>query len=86
MEGARWQDDDQLHLTLRFVGEVKREVANDLAAALASIASPTFTAALEGVSHFERKGCQPPSGHGFCPPPSLIGYEPKLNGRAMWPD
>jgi 2'-5' RNA ligase len=56
VEGARWQDDEQLHLTLRFIGEVERPVANDLAAALASIASPSFELALEGVSHFERKG------------------------------
>jgi 2'-5' RNA ligase len=56
LEGARWQDDEQLHLTMRFVGEVEREAANDLAAALASIALPSFELELEGVSHFERKG------------------------------
>ena len=27
----RWQTDEQLHLTLRFVGEVERPLANDLA-------------------------------------------------------
>jgi 2'-5' RNA ligase len=56
LEGARWQDDEQLHLTMRFVGEVEREAANDLAAALASIALLPFELELEGVSHFERKG------------------------------
>ena len=56
LEGAYWQDDEQLHLTLRFIGEVERPVANDLAAGLASIAWPSFKLALEGVSHFERKG------------------------------
>jgi RNA 2',3'-cyclic 3'-phosphodiesterase len=56
LDGARWQDDEQLHLTLRFIGEVERPVANDLAAGLASIAWPSFNLALEGVSHFERKG------------------------------
>ena len=37
MEGLpslRWQDEDQLHLTLRFIGEVDQPLANDLAAAL----------------------------------------------------
>jgi hypothetical protein len=29
---ARWQDDEQLHLTLRFIGEVDRPVAEDIAA------------------------------------------------------
>jgi 2'-5' RNA ligase len=56
LEGARWQDNEQLHLTMRFVGEVEREAANDLAAALASIALPSFELELEGVSHFQRKG------------------------------
>ena len=42
LDGARWQDDDQLHLTLRFVGEVERAVANDLAAALEAISMPPF--------------------------------------------
>lgn len=56
LEGARWQDDAQLHLTMRFIGQIEREVANDLAAALARIAVPSFNVAIEGVSHFERKG------------------------------
>ena len=33
----RWQDDEQLHITLRFVGEVERPVADDLADALARV-------------------------------------------------
>lgn len=56
LEGARWQGDDRLHLTLRFIGEVERPEANDLAAALASVSWPSFDLALEGVSYFERKG------------------------------
>jgi 2'-5' RNA ligase len=56
IEGARWGDDDNLHLTLRFVGEVERPAANDLAAALARIAWPRFTLRIEGVGHFTRKG------------------------------
>ena len=56
LEGARWQDDEQLHLTLRFVGEVERAAAEDLAATLAGIASPPFELAIEGVGQFERKG------------------------------
>ena len=50
----RWQADDQLHLTLRFVGEVERPVAEDLAAALQHIRFDSFPIALEGVGKFER--------------------------------
>lgn len=56
VEDARWQGEDQLHLTLRFIGEVDTPCANDLAAALARIEMPDFTLALDGVGHFERKG------------------------------
>lgn len=56
IEGARWQDESNLHLTLRFIGEVGRPAANDLATALARISAPPFTARVEGVGHFERKG------------------------------
>lgn len=54
--GARWQSDDQLHLTLRFIGEVDRHAAQDVAAALGSIHHPGFTLALDGIGHFDRKG------------------------------
>ena len=54
--GARWQDDEQLHLTLRFIGEVERPVAEDVAAALASVDHPRPSLALDGVGTFGRKG------------------------------
>ncbi len=54
--GARWQDEDQLHLTLRFVGEVDRHQAEDLAAALGGLHHPPFDVALSGVGRFERRG------------------------------
>ena len=56
IEGARWADEENLHLTLRFVGEVERPQANDLAGALARIAWPRFALRIEGVGHFSRKG------------------------------
>lgn len=53
---ARWQDEEQLHLTLRFVGAVERPVAEDAAAALAAVRFPAVTVALAGVGRFERRG------------------------------
>ena len=53
--GLRWQDDGQLHLTLRFVGEVERPVAEDLAAELKHIRFEPFDVALDGVGRFERR-------------------------------
>ncbi|WP_066698395.1 RNA 2',3'-cyclic phosphodiesterase [Sphingobium amiense] len=56
VEGARWQDDDQLHLTLRFIGEVDRRMAEDIAAALTAIRFTSFDAQIHGVGAFDRKG------------------------------
>jgi len=54
--GARWQSDDQLHLTLRFIGEVDRPQADDIAASLGTIDRPRPTIALRGAGSFGHKG------------------------------
>jgi len=51
----RWQEDEQLHLTLRFVGEVDRPLAQDLADALACIQSERFDLRISGVGRFEQR-------------------------------
>lgn len=56
ISGARWQTDDQLHLTIRFVGEVDRHTAQDIHAALGGVHHPRFDIALEGIGAFDRRG------------------------------
>lgn len=56
VRGARWLDEDQLHLTLRFIGEVDRHIAGDVHAALGSVHHPAFEIALDGIGAFERRG------------------------------
>ena len=51
----RWVGDEQLHLTLRFIGEVERPRANDIAAALQDLRSPRFELRVSGVGKFERR-------------------------------
>src|SRR5215210_9338532 len=51
----RWVGDDQLHLTLRFIGEVERPLADDVALALGAIRFPRFELAVAGVGMFERR-------------------------------
>ena len=51
----RWQDEEQLHLTLRFVGEVERPVADDLAGALGGVRAGRFVARVNGVGRFEQR-------------------------------
>lgn len=56
ISGARWQDDEQLHLTLRFIGEVDHHRAEDIAAALGALHGPAITARIAGVDLFEHQG------------------------------
>jgi 2'-5' RNA ligase len=50
--GARWQRREQLHLTLRFIGEVDGRDAASIDDALATISAPAFTMELKGVGSF----------------------------------
>jgi RNA 2',3'-cyclic 3'-phosphodiesterase len=51
----RWVGDEQLHLTLRFIGEVERPLANDLAAALGQLHFGRFDLSINGVGRFDRR-------------------------------
>lgn len=50
--GARWVDAGNLHLTLRFIGEVDEGLASDIDAALAQVRARRFELALAGVGQF----------------------------------
>jgi 2'-5' RNA ligase len=53
--GARWSEREQLHLTLRFIGEVDGRVASEVDDALSTIDAPRFSLALKGVGEFGGK-------------------------------
>lgn len=52
VEGARWRPLDALHLTLRFFGEIREDVARDLDAELTGVRASPFEIALRGVGTF----------------------------------
>lgn len=80
--GARWQDEDQLHLTLRFFGEVEAPAAEDIADALAQVRAVPFALALHGVGHFERKGRTHSLWAGVAPSESLIALQRRVESAA----
>lgn len=80
--GARWQDEDRLHLTLRFFGEVEAAQADDLAEALAGVACAPFALALRGVGHFERKGRPHTLWAGLAPSDDLAALQRKVERAA----
>lgn len=50
--GARWLPAEQLHLTLKFIGEVDGGVFKDVTDVLNEVASEPFELTLKGVGHF----------------------------------
>jgi 2'-5' RNA ligase len=52
LPGARWVDQDNLHLTVRFLGELDGGAAADVDAALGQVRAPAFDMALSGLGHF----------------------------------
>jgi 2'-5' RNA ligase len=78
LEGARWVPDDNLHLTLRFIGEVERPLANDIATALARIEWPGFALSIDGVGHFAQRGRPTAVWARIVPSPALEGLRQKV--------
>ena len=50
--GARWTEPENLHLTVRFIGEVENGLLPDIDAALGSVSAPAFDLVLDGVGQF----------------------------------
>jgi len=53
--GARWMPAENLHLTLRFIGEVDEPTADDIDQVLSELRLPAFTLTLKGVGEFGGK-------------------------------
>lgn len=53
--GARWVPPENMHLTLRFIGEVDGGACDDIAEALAAVRGQPFDLTLTGVGHFESR-------------------------------
>ena len=52
LPNARWVDEDDLHLTLRFIGDVEASDAEEIATALTQIKHAPFQLVLEGLGVF----------------------------------
>ncbi len=56
LPGARWIPPEQMHLTLRFIGEVSSETAGQVREVLHEVRSGPFHLQLEGVGFFPPRG------------------------------
>jgi len=55
VERAKWVAEENIHLTLRFIGEVSGDVAGDAVEALETIHAPPFPLTVDGAGHFESR-------------------------------
>lgn len=79
VDGARWQDDEQLHLTLRFVGDADARLADDLCAALGSVAASAPEAQIAGAGMFDRRGRPEAIWAGVAPREQLAALHRKVD-------
>lgn len=78
--GARWQNDGQIHITLRYIGEVERPLAEDIALALGQIHAPAMAVSLDGVGQFDDKRGRPNAvWAGLRPHDALAGLHRKVD-------
>ncbi len=52
ISGARWLDEEDYHITLRFIGDVDVATAYEVHSALEGIRRPAFTVTLDGLDAF----------------------------------
>ena len=52
LPGARWTHEEQIHLTLRFIGEVAGDTAERIKSVLRSVTGPSFSLQMKGVGFF----------------------------------
>ncbi|WP_404368473.1 RNA 2',3'-cyclic phosphodiesterase [Sphingomonas sp. MMS24-J45] len=80
--GARWQSDAQLHLTLRYIGDVDASVADRIAAALAGIRAAPLALRFAGVGTFDRHGRVHTLWAGVAPQDAVAGLQESVD-RAL---
>ncbi len=76
--GARWAPVEQLHLTLRFIGELDGLARRDAEAALDEVEAAPFELLLAGVGHFPPRGQPRVLWVGVEPSPALLELHERI--------
>lgn len=77
--GARAVPTDQLHLTLKFLGDTESGLLTDIHGALAAIDAPRFSMRLAGVGHFPPRGAPKVIWAGAEPAMEIISLRNKVD-------
>jgi RNA 2',3'-cyclic 3'-phosphodiesterase len=79
--GARWVPKDQMHLTLRFIGDADSALLDDIADALDNVNASTFNLALHGTGYFPPRRKPTVLWTGIIPCPELIDLRDSVEDR-----
>jgi 2'-5' RNA ligase len=83
VKGARWVDEDSMHLTLRFIGEVEEPQGEEIADALDRLRAPGFPLTLLGAGHFETRGRVRALWVGIEPNPALTQLQERIESAVQ---
>ena len=83
LPGARWVAAENLHLTLRFVGEVDNAAAHDLDDMLSAIDAPSFELTLQGLATFGDGARLRVLYAAVAPSPALLHLQAKVESAVM---
>ena len=56
ISGAKWVPRDQLHLTLRFIGDADEKLYREIKGRLSVVGVPSFFLEVKGIGHFPPRG------------------------------
>ncbi|ACH37138.1 2',5' RNA ligase [Citrifermentans bemidjiense Bem] len=76
--GARWVAPSEIHLTLRFIGDVDPQTVSKIEKALSAVQFPSFPLRVAGVGHFPARGYPRVLWVGLEPHPELIALQQRI--------
>ena len=82
LPGARWGNPDNMHVTLRFIGEVDNPSAEDIDSALGGIHAPGFPVTLSGMGSFGSAAKVRAAWVGIEAPPALNVLREKIESAS----
>lgn len=81
--GARWVEPENMHITLRFIGEVEDSTAEEINFNLSQIEAPTFDLELHGLNTFGQGYKAHALWVGVTPTPELTHLQKKVDSAVV---
>jgi len=78
--GARWLEPENIHLTLRFIGDVEDHEFCDVDDALGRVSGPAFDLEINGAGEFSRGRRPVMIWAGITPSPALLDLQRRIDG------